>query len=136
MDHNQNSVDDFLRYLGDAHALDLCELIENDIDDDELKLYRTSSYYTLDCLPDYLNKRDQNFKILSINIQSLNAKFDSLKVYLTALHEHNIKFNAICIQETWMNSNIIPSTFEIEGYKLVFSTFTLFQTRWISHLCR
>ena len=56
MDHNQNSVDDFLRYLGDAHALDLCELIENDIDDDELKLYRTSSYYTLDSLPDYLNK--------------------------------------------------------------------------------
>ena len=120
MADNHQSVDNFLRYLGDSSALNLCELIENDddIDDDELKLYRTSPYYTLECLPEYLNKQDNTFKILSIDIQSLNAKFDSLKVYLAALLDMNIKFNAICIQETWLNNNSNTSIFEIDGYKL------------------
>ena len=74
-------ADDLLRYLGDDQALNLSDLIENDIDDDEPKLYHTSSYHTLENLPNYLNKQNDNFKILSINIQSLSAKFDSLKVY-------------------------------------------------------
>ena len=47
-----------------------------------------------------LKEKQDEFCILSLNIHSLNAKFDELVILLHNLT--NCKFSAICIQETWL----------------------------------
>ena len=59
------------------------------------------------------------FSVLSLNIQSINAKFDSLFIYLALLAEHNVNFSAICQQETWLDPHQDVSIFHIPGYKLI-----------------
>ncbi len=53
-------------------------------------------------IPVLLPKRD-NFCILSTNIESINAKFGELEVFVQQLREQNFEFIAICIQETWLS---------------------------------
>ena len=59
------------------------------------------------------------FSVLSLNIQSINAKFDSLLIYLALFAEHNVNFSAICLQETWLDPHQDVSIFHIPGYKLI-----------------
>ena len=59
------------------------------------------------------------FSVFSQNIQSVNATFDSLMVYLALLAEHGIHFSAICVQETWLDPHHDLSMFHIPGYKLI-----------------
>ena len=40
---------------------------------------------------------------VSLNVQSLNPKFDQLKIFLHDLNDHGHKISAICIQETWLS---------------------------------
>ena len=55
-----------------------------------------------------LLKENQNeFCILSLNIQSLNARFDELVILLLNLTKTHCKFNAICIQESWLHTSQI-----------------------------
>ena len=42
---------------------------------------------------------------MSLNAQSLNAKFDNLQTLIETLQEQNIKLHAICIQESWLDDN-------------------------------
>ena len=37
------------------------------------------------------------------NIQSINAKFDQLRIILEGLERQNCEFSAICLQETWLS---------------------------------
>ena len=58
-----------------------------------------------------LKEKLDEFCILSLNIQSLNAKFDELVILLHSLT--NCKFSAICIQETWLTDKSDLSLFKI-----------------------
>ena len=57
--------------------------------------------------------------MLSLNIQSLNSKFDTLLVILSYLNDNNIKIDAICLQETWLSNGQDASVFSIPGYQLI-----------------
>ena len=48
-------------------------------------------------------KTYDTFAVLSLNIQSIGAKFDSFLGFLSYLDENNIHFNAICLHETWLS---------------------------------
>ena len=63
-------------------------------------------------------KRDI-FKCLSINIQSLNAKYDQLKIYLQNLAENDCFFYAICLQETWIGEKNDVTSLQLDGYHLI-----------------
>ena len=63
-------------------------------------------------------KRDI-FKCLSINIQSLNAKYDQLKIYLQNLAENDCYFDAICLQETWIGEKNDVTSLQLDGYHLI-----------------
>ena len=64
-----------------------------------------------------LKEKQDEFCILSLNIQSLNAKFDELVILLHSLT--NCKFSAICIQETWLTDKSDLSLFKIDGYNFI-----------------
>ena len=62
-----------------------------------------SHYHLVDDLAQVLDNRLDQFTILSLNIQSINAKCNDLVVLIESLR--NIKFTAICLQETWLGQN-------------------------------
>ena len=60
-----------------------------------------SRYVAIDSVKSIIpQKTDDTFAVLSLNIQSIAAKFDSFLSFLSYLDENNINFNAICLQET------------------------------------
>jgi hypothetical protein len=91
---------------------------ENDNDEDEAPtIFQQSPYYNEDGLTEIVSFNPNSFKILSLNCQSLRAKFDQLKVYI----EYNCHscFHAICLQETWLENDSDVDLLQIDGYRLI-----------------
>ena len=59
---------------------------------------------------------DNVFSVITLNIQSLKAKFDNLVALLDILNSDKIKIDALCLQETWIDNNCDLSTFQIPNY--------------------
>jgi hypothetical protein len=83
-----------------------------------LKL-RTSSYHSHDDLINTLSDKKGSFCILSLNCQSLNAKFYSLLILIDELKQNNIKLGAICLQETWLVEDADMTLFQIPDYNCI-----------------
>ena len=64
-----------------------------------------SSHHDDHSLHTIFKNKSNCFSILSLNCQSLNAKFDQIN-----------EFSAICLQEAWLSDNSNTSLFHIEGY--------------------
>ena len=62
---------------------------------------------------------NRSFSVFSLNIQSIHAKIDELKIFLYELSEINITFDVLCFQETWLNAHNDSSLIQIEGYQLI-----------------
>ena len=64
-----------------------------------------SRYVAIDSVKSViLHKSNDRFTVLSLNIQSIAAKFDLFLGFLSYLDGNNIHFNATCLQETWLVS--------------------------------
>ena len=97
-----------------------CLLELNEIEQDaEPSLIGDSPYVDRDMLLNILDSKKDVFKCLGLNVQSLNAKIDQLRVYITDLRMNNCQFQAICLQETWLGSHHDTSTLEIDNYNLI-----------------
>ena len=86
---------------------------------DLLESIQISQYYTeLDfikkCTPD-------TFTIMSINCQSLNAKYDDIKLLLDVFTQHEQPIQVACLQETWIEDTSLLDLFlfQIHDYNLV-----------------
>jgi hypothetical protein len=55
-----------------------------------------------------------DFKILSVNVRSLNSNFTK---FIGFLNSFNFKFHILALTETWINSNNEEDLFAINGYK-------------------
>ena len=69
----------------------------------------------------FLMQRKRQFTVLSLNIQSINSKFDSLTAFLSHLDANDVNFSAICLQDTWLSSEQDVSIFNIPGYHQIHS---------------
>ena len=58
------------------------------------------------------------FLILTLNIQSVNAKFNNLYPVINNLASQGLYFSAIYLQETW-TSNDPDLPFQLPGYQLI-----------------
>ena len=98
--------------------VDLNDLLRTFHDDpnNEVKTFSCSPYFEIESLRPILSKYKANFSVLSLNIQSLNSKFDAL---LSELNGNDIKIDAICLQETWLSTDQDASIFNIPGYQLI-----------------
>ena len=58
---------------------------------------------------------------MSINCQSLNAKFSKIKLLIDTFAEYGKLIQVLCIQETWFeNTNLIDmGQFHIDNYHLL-----------------
>ena len=101
-------------------SLNLNELLQSENDSSvEIQTYSLSPYLSLDqCFTELPRKRDQ-FSVLSLNAQSLPAKFDQLSAVLSDLNKRNFQFSAICIQETWHRNGDDLNFLTIPGYHMI-----------------
>ena len=83
------------------------------------KVIRCSSYYDIDKFTILANSNTNSFSILSSNIQSINAKFNELEMFVEDLRSINFKFSVICLQETWKADNDDFSQFFLDGYDCI-----------------
>lgn len=92
-----------------------------DLDDIETTIESVSHSPYLDCpvLGGYLQKFKNDFSVLSLNIQCLSAKYNHLCAFLKDLDDHNFRFSAICLQETWLRKTDNTTLFDMPGYQSV-----------------
>lgn len=73
----------------------------------------------------YIRKISNDFTILDLNVQSLNAKFDCLVSFLHDLYELDFEFDALCLQETWVTDlNLFSTLLAIPNYTPISLTAT------------
>ena len=103
---NQSDLNDgLLRNIGGKSKNDLNEILNIFTDTDfEIETFSKSPYIDIDFLSEQLSPHTKKFSVLSVNIQSINAKFDKLLALITYLKDNNFMFSAICIQESWLKT--------------------------------
>ena len=72
--------------------------------------------YLPSCLPSDLISKENFWGVLSLNAQSLFAKFEGLVAMLELFASQDIHFPIICIQETWINDESKLPHVSLEGY--------------------
>ena len=115
-------TDDILDKIGGIQLNSLIAILEPDQDltnSEEPSIFHPSPYSDQDSLANILKSKKDVFKCLSINIQSINAKIDQLRIYLHELQSDKCNFEAICIQETWLTAGSPTEHLQIEGYTMI-----------------
>ena len=116
MDNKEISPHTVLKNHGGAEDKDFAKMINEDRDQDEVDIIRFSRYYLPSCLPPDLIFKENFFGVLSLNAQSLFAKFEGLVEMLELFASQDIYFPIICIQETWVNDESKLPLVSLEGY--------------------
>ena len=112
--------ENILKHIGGTAQNNLNHILQNFVDSsDEIRTFYESPYIEITDLEKHLFPVKDQFSILSINIQSLNAKFDSLVLMLSLLKERGLAFTAICLQETWLEEKQATHFFNISGYNII-----------------
>ena len=91
----------------------------NTEDTDELNVIRHSPYISDDELIQSRLHNTNGLSILSLNCQSLQAKFDYIKELIDKFCNGNHPLQVICLQETWFSANTDLSHYIIPGYHII-----------------
>ena len=96
------------------HLLD-----SNDAEDNkEAHILKHSPYYGETDFSKLLVEKT-GLSILSVNIQSVNAKFDEFQAFINRMNVLN-PISAICLQECWLSDADNVSMFNLENYEMIF----------------
>lgn len=87
--------------------------------DFEPQIFKLTSYSNRNELIEFLNSHKDQFNILSLNIQSINAKFSMFSLLIYELGSQGLSFDAICLQETWLEEDSPIELFKLDGYHLI-----------------
>ena len=92
-------------------------LNENDnMDSDNIEVIVHSPYYPEADFQNVL-KLNNTLSIMSLNCQSINAKFDEIQLFIDRINTSG-SLGILCLQESWTNINKDISLFELPGYTL------------------
>ena len=118
-DDNELPADEILGKCGDTMNIHLDNIIDPPNNDGEMNPIKPSPYFGIDCLPLSLVHTRGQLDILSINVQSLNSKYDELLLLLNIAQSQNIRFHVISVQETWLSEMSDYSLVAIDGYNCI-----------------
>ena len=77
-----------------------------------------SEYIDVETFAKQFSQLKSNLSILSLNIQTLNTKFDELKIILDNINQYH-PISVICHQETHLDENDSTLSFELNDYQLI-----------------
>ena len=85
----------------------------NTAESEELNAIQHSPYFGDDVHDKY------TFSIVSLNCQSLHAKFDYIKVFVDKFINNNTPIQVLCLQESWFSTDTDLSLYKIPGYHMI-----------------
>ena len=86
--------------------------------ENEITLIEHSKYYNDVEFKNVLQNANSKISMLSLNCQSISAKFDKLKLFLADVNTE-CSISVICIQESWAHEDIEMSQFLLPNYSLI-----------------
>ena len=99
---------------------DLNHVLSTFVDSEhEITNFCHSQYVDISEIQSIFQNSPNEFLILTLNIQSVNAKFDNLFPVVANLASQGLYFGAICLQETWTSSDSDLSLLQLPGYQLI-----------------
>ena len=93
----------------------MTHLLEEDPNDPCITL---SEYIDVNTFGKQLSQLKSKLSILSLNIQTINTKFDELKIILDNINQHH-PISVICLQDTHLDDNDSTLSFELNDYQLI-----------------
>ena len=88
-----------------------------DEDPNEFPCITLSEYVDVETFGKQLSQAKSKLSILSLNIQTINTKFDELKIILDNINQHH-PISVICLQKTH-HDNESTLSFELNDYQLI-----------------
>ena len=99
---------------------DLNHVLSTFVDSEhEIPNFCNSRYLDMSELQSLFINNGKEFLILTLNIQSVNAKFNNLFPVINNLASQGLYFGAICLQETWTSNDSHLSLLQLPGYQLI-----------------
>ena len=92
----------------------LLETISPDMEDVS-NIIEESKYYDDTDFKDALQQYNSKISILSLNCQSINAKYNKLKICIDDVNTFN-PISIICVQESWCHDEIDINCFSLPNY--------------------
>ena len=86
---------------------------------EELNVIRHSPYSSDDELIESRMNFTTSMNILSMNCQSLHAKFDYVRLLIDKFKNNNCALQVVCLQESWFSADTDLSLYMIPGYHLI-----------------
>ena len=117
MEGHEINANVILKNHGGVDGKNFKDIINEDSDPDEIDLIHHSPYYSPSQMPNHIKFREGFFGVLSLNAQSIQAKFSNLEAFIALMHSQDIHFPVICIQETWLNDNSRLPLVSLNGYQ-------------------
>ena len=116
--NDTETINELKQFYGTEN--DLNHILSTFVDSEqEIATFCDSSYITISDIQSIIKNHDKEFSILSLNTQSINAKFDKIYAIVNNLSSLGHYFGAICLQETWLRNDADISLFSIPGYRLI-----------------
>ena len=121
---NKNS---FIHNTGLTEENSLVHLLDaiSPQEENEADIIKHSKYYDDIDFNNALQSYNSKISMLSLNCQSISAKFDKLKLFLDDVNNQN-PISIICIQETWGHEGIQMNYFSLPNYKLINNSYRTF----------
>ena len=116
--HMANDVNDFVDNMHLNISNSFTHMLDTE-NNDELNAIRCSPYITDDLLLQSGKNRNHGLSIVSLNCQSLHAKFDYIRLLIDKFMKNDCPFQAICLQETWFSPETDLSLYIIPVYHLI-----------------
>ena len=119
MDNNPLTEENILLHFGGTKQNSLSRILQEIENDFELDTIGHSKYYNLEHLPSDIQENAANLLVLSLNAQSILAKFSSYEIMLQALFEQDIRPDILLIQESWLKNDDFLHLVQIDGYTCI-----------------
>ena len=122
MVNQNNRINPFVNNEGFSAENNLVDILGNFYDnegDQVISQVKLSTYLDTHELSDKLYQTKSKLSILSLNAQSIMAKFDEFQIAIDQINSTGQEISIICIQESWLSSECNVQLFELHSYQLV-----------------
>ena len=110
----------FINDVDLSASTSLTHLLDSTDDSDDITMIKHSPYYCEGDFGKLLTDR-AGFSILSVNIQSINAKLDEFQAFISRVNIVN-PISIVCLQECWLSEKDDINMLNLENYELIHQT--------------
>ena len=120
----QTLANELLKNLGGPKKNNLNDVLQiTSTHDDQTETFQQSGYYDIDSFIKVFDNSDQQFITVSLNVESLNSKFNNLTALIGILGKSNCYIDSLLIQESWLSDDQCSSKnieqYHIPGYHTI-----------------